>query len=313
MADADADPAGAAGRVDDAKDAARTPWTRSRTWRRTSPTRSTTPSDALGGGDDEPPTTPPPATDVPSRAPSDRSSAARRASLPDPVGELRFQVADRRRRRSARSPSAPGSPSSTRSSSTRRAASNDFVHKFRGGLKYPNLVLKRGVTYEDALLKWFFDRAGPRASAGTSRSTLLGADGKPVRTLGVRGRLPGQVDGPGVQRRVDERRDRDPRDRPPGLRSAELTMPLPRHRPASSRPTSRSRATASDRLLVQPQGVHDREGEPVEGRRRSPAPPCRPRSSAAAQPRKLTLELLFDSTDSDDARRQRRHRPRCSR
>ena len=39
-----------------------------------------------------------------------------------------------------------------------------FVHKFRGALKYPNLVLKRGVTYEDALLTWFLDRTSARAA-----------------------------------------------------------------------------------------------------------------------------------------------------
>lgn len=34
---------------------------------------------------------------------------------------------------------------------------NDFVHKLPGRLKYPNLVLKRGITDQDALQKWFFD------------------------------------------------------------------------------------------------------------------------------------------------------------
>ena len=32
---------------------------------------------------------------------------------------------------------------------------NDYVHKLPTRIKYPNLVLKRGVTYEDALLDWF--------------------------------------------------------------------------------------------------------------------------------------------------------------
>ena len=32
---------------------------------------------------------------------------------------------------------------------------NRFVHKLRGRAKFPNLVLKRGVTHEDALIKWF--------------------------------------------------------------------------------------------------------------------------------------------------------------
>ena len=32
---------------------------------------------------------------------------------------------------------------------------NDFVHRLPGGLHYPNLVLSRGLTKEDVLLKWF--------------------------------------------------------------------------------------------------------------------------------------------------------------
>lgn len=34
---------------------------------------------------------------------------------------------------------------------------NDFVHKLPGRVKYPNLVLKRGVTDQDELMKWFWD------------------------------------------------------------------------------------------------------------------------------------------------------------
>jgi phage tail-like protein len=32
---------------------------------------------------------------------------------------------------------------------------NDFVHRLPGALRYPNLILSRGLTNEDALLKWF--------------------------------------------------------------------------------------------------------------------------------------------------------------
>jgi phage tail-like protein len=37
----------------------------------------------------------------------------------------------------------------------REGGNNDFVHRLPGGLSYPNLVLSRGLTKEDALLKWF--------------------------------------------------------------------------------------------------------------------------------------------------------------
>ena len=33
---------------------------------------------------------------------------------------------------------------------------NDIVHRLPGGLSYPNLILSRGLTREDKLLKWFY-------------------------------------------------------------------------------------------------------------------------------------------------------------
>jgi phage tail-like protein len=33
---------------------------------------------------------------------------------------------------------------------------NDFVHRLPGGVHYPNLLLSRGLTDEDALLRWFY-------------------------------------------------------------------------------------------------------------------------------------------------------------
>jgi|tagenome__1003787_1003787.scaffolds.fasta_scaffold20277459_2 phage tail-like protein len=33
---------------------------------------------------------------------------------------------------------------------------NDFVHRLPGPVTYPNLVLSRGLTNEEALLKWFW-------------------------------------------------------------------------------------------------------------------------------------------------------------
>src|SRR5262249_48492337 len=38
----------------------------------------------------------------------------------------------------------------------REGGNNDFVHRLPGGLQYPNLTLSRGLTKEDALLKWFY-------------------------------------------------------------------------------------------------------------------------------------------------------------
>jgi phage tail-like protein len=38
---------------------------------------------------------------------------------------------------------------------------NDFVYKLPGRMKFPNLVLKRGVTDQKALMKWFWDSRLP--------------------------------------------------------------------------------------------------------------------------------------------------------
>lgn len=36
----------------------------------------------------------------------------------------------------------------------REGGNNDFVHRLPGGVRYPNLVLSRGLTNEEALIKW---------------------------------------------------------------------------------------------------------------------------------------------------------------
>ena len=159
-------------------------------------------ADALGGGgddaaDDEPPDEPPPPPDVSDAAgsPSSRSSAASQAaSLPDPVGELRFQVLI--------DDAVIGAFAECSGLSVeydifeyQEGGELSFVHKFRGGLKYPNLVLKRGVTYEDALVKWFLDRPD-REQRGTVTLSLLGDDGEQVRSWSFASAFPVKWSGP---------------------------------------------------------------------------------------------------------------------
>jgi phage tail-like protein len=38
----------------------------------------------------------------------------------------------------------------------REGGNNDFVHRLPGGVSYPNLVLSRGLTNEQALIKWLW-------------------------------------------------------------------------------------------------------------------------------------------------------------
>jgi phage tail-like protein len=52
--------------------------------------------------------------------------------------------------------------------------------KLRGAIKYPNVVLKRGITTEDALVKWFFEAQKPEARPDLTL-TLIGPSLKPVQ------------------------------------------------------------------------------------------------------------------------------------
>src|SRR4029079_1394021 len=113
-------------------------------------------------------------TDLSSR----RSAKSDSAQLPDPVGELRFQVTIDDAVIGAFA-ECSGLQVEYDVMEYQEGGEQRFVHKFRGGLKYPNLVLKRGVTYEDALLKWFFDHSD-RDKRGNVTLNLLGDDGKQV-------------------------------------------------------------------------------------------------------------------------------------
>jgi phage tail-like protein len=128
--------------------------------------------------------------------PGDRSTAAGSgSSLPDPVGELRFQVqiGD-----AVIGQFAECSGLSVEYDIFEYAEGGEsrFVHKFRGGLKYPNLVLKRGVTFEDAFLTWFLDQQKDRDKRGTVTLSLFGDDGKQVRTWSFASAFPVKWQGP---------------------------------------------------------------------------------------------------------------------
>jgi phage tail-like protein len=68
------------------------------------------------------------------------------------------------------------------------------VHKLPGRVKYPNLVLKRGVTDQDELQKWFFDSVSTARlkqitviladAAGTPRRTWIFSAAFPVKWTG---------------------------------------------------------------------------------------------------------------------------------
>ncbi|HYF27015.1 MAG TPA: phage tail protein [Baekduia sp.] len=72
---------------------------------------------------------------------------------------------------------------------------NDFVHGLRGRARYRNVSLSRGLTSEDALLKWFFDvqRASKRPTLTVAVTDHLGKD---VRRFGLAAAYPVRWTGP---------------------------------------------------------------------------------------------------------------------
>jgi phage tail-like protein len=66
---------------------------------------------------------------------------------------------------------------------------NQYTHRLPGRMKWPNLVLKRGVTDTDNLFEWFakssgegFSGAGNKIEPLSGAVTLLDAAGETVRT-----------------------------------------------------------------------------------------------------------------------------------
>jgi phage tail-like protein len=76
---------------------------------------------------------------------------------PDPVAELRFKVELQPDLNIGRFSECTGISVEVETKEYMEGGSNDFVHKLPTRVKYPNVVLKRGVTHEEALLKWFFE------------------------------------------------------------------------------------------------------------------------------------------------------------
>jgi phage tail-like protein len=72
---------------------------------------------------------------------------------------------------------------------------NDFVHKLPSRVKYPNLVLKRGITEEEALLDWLLkvqqEDERPKATV-----ELLGPGSRRVRSWSFAAALPVKWEGP---------------------------------------------------------------------------------------------------------------------
>jgi phage tail-like protein len=127
----------------------------------------------------------PPRPDPPPKLPPNRSTSGTGAvatlpNRPDPVGELRFMVELPGDAKLGRFRECTGLAAEIECKDYHEGGVNDYVHKLPTRMKYPNLVLKRGVTFEDALLKWLWS-VQRKLERGDVKVSLMGPDGKAVR------------------------------------------------------------------------------------------------------------------------------------
>lgn len=80
---------------------------------------------------------------------------------------------------------------------------NGYVHKLPGRITWPNLVFRRGITDSDALFAWVgkssgegFAAAGSKLSRTTGAVSLVGHDGKPLRSWSLIDPFPVRWTGP---------------------------------------------------------------------------------------------------------------------
>jgi phage tail-like protein len=115
---------------------------------------------------------------------------------PDPVGELRFKVGiELDGGEIGRFRECSGLAAEIEVKDYNEGGVNHFVHKLPTRMKYPNLVLKRGVTYEEALLQWLWitQRKAKRVAITVS---LMGPAGEPVRAWSFADAFPVKWTGP---------------------------------------------------------------------------------------------------------------------
>ena len=128
--------------------------------------------------------------------PTDRSPATGSGN-PDPVSEMRFKV------------SLPGVTLGSfrevggiavevETMDYAEGGNNEFVHRLPVRLKFQNVVLKRGITHQKALLEWFNQtrQQGVEAKWGAVTVTLMGPGGEEIQTWSFREAYPVKWIGP---------------------------------------------------------------------------------------------------------------------
>jgi phage tail-like protein len=118
--------------------------------------------------------------------------------MPDPVGELSFLLrAEGIASILGRFSECSGIAVERQVETFQEGGLNTFAHKLPTRLTYPNLVLKRGMTHESALLEWFMATQEP-SSRGHVMIALLSPAGIPVRTWGFAEAYPVKWEGPSL-------------------------------------------------------------------------------------------------------------------
>jgi phage tail-like protein len=128
---------------------------------------------------------------------SSRATAQGSQGHPDPVGELRFRVSIDAQKGLGWFTECSGLTAEWDVYTYDEGGLNDYSHKFRGRAKYGNLTLKRGITNEPALLKWF-QQCSTQAVRTNITVQLMGPDAKPVRTWKFVDAFPVKWQGPGL-------------------------------------------------------------------------------------------------------------------
>jgi phage tail-like protein len=116
---------------------------------------------------------------------------------PDPVAELRFKVQLQPDLNIGRFSECTGISVEIETKEYMEGGANDFVHKLPTRVKYPNIVLKRGITHEEALLQWFMEsRYTPKRRDMTI--SLFGPGTKIVRSWVFMNAYPVKWTGPNL-------------------------------------------------------------------------------------------------------------------
>ena len=123
-----------------------------------------------------------------------RGPGTRTAAAVDPLGELTFKIGIEGRA-IGRFAECTGLAVEYDVTEYAEGGNNQFVHQLRGRVRYPNVVLRRGVTYEDELVKWFFAIEKPSARP-TLTITLVDPIGATIRHFALSAAMPVRWVGP---------------------------------------------------------------------------------------------------------------------